>query len=181
MELLSCILVSCLPVLAAAAESCNCGFTTTINAQSVLFTEAFETDFRHVTDLKPSEWRPQTYNNTPEASHGQYGRLYSNATTLATTSGSDAGLRLIVSSSIVESLVPSAEVATKRNDFFYGTYRVGMELSSEPGTCAAFYWVRDVLSLSTSHHVLLNANIAFSMTVLQRHAGNRHGVPLQRV
>ena len=106
MELLSCIFVSFLPVLAAAADSCNCSFTTTVNAKSVLFAEAFETDFRHVADLKPSEWRPQTYNNTPAASNGGYGRLYSNATTLANTFGSDSGLQLIVSSAIVDSLVP---------------------------------------------------------------------------
>ncbi len=153
MKLLPCSVLSFLPVLAAAADSsCNCGFTTTVNQQSVLFTEAFETDFRHVTDLKPSEWRPQTYNKTVEASHGQYGRLYSNATTLANTAGSGAGLQLIVSSGIIDNLVPSAEVAAKRKDFFHGTYRVGMKLSSEPGTCAAFYWVRYPLSVIPIPH-----------------------------
>ncbi len=159
MKLLPSISLSFLPAHAAATNLCNCGFSTNVNGKNVVFTEAFETDFRHVTDLKPSAWRPQTYNNTPEASHGPYGRLYSNATTLATTFGSDAGLQLIVSSSIVGSLVPSAEVATKRNDFFYGTYRVGMKLSNEPGTCAAFYWVRFVCFslrvLPLSRHVLI--------------------------
>ncbi|KAK3304938.1 glycoside hydrolase, family 16 [Chaetomium strumarium] len=141
MKLLSCSVLSFLTVLAVAAtDSCNCGFTSTVNDQSVLFTEAFETDFRHVADLKPSEWRPQMYNKTAAASHGPYGRLYSNATTLPNTVGSDAGLQLVVSSAIVDTLVPCAEVAAKRRDFFYGTYRVGMKLSNESGTCAAFYW-----------------------------------------
>ena len=72
MKLLPCISLSFLRVLAAAANLCNCGFTTTIDGKSVLFTDAFGTDFRHVTDLKPSKWRPQTYNNTPKASHGQW-------------------------------------------------------------------------------------------------------------
>ncbi len=72
MKLLPCISLSFLRVLAAAANLCNCGFTTTINGKSVLFTDAFGTDFRHVMDLKPSKWRPQMCNNTPEASQGQW-------------------------------------------------------------------------------------------------------------
>ncbi|KAK0648193.1 concanavalin A-like lectin/glucanase domain-containing protein [Cercophora newfieldiana] len=131
-------------VLRAAAADCDCGYTTDVgtgdNVRNALFTDAFETDFRHVADLKASEWRPQTYNKTAEITPTNHGRLYSNASTLANTVGPDAGLQLVVGSQVVDNLVRSGEVAAKRKDFFHGSYRASIKLSSEPGTCAAFYW-----------------------------------------
>ena len=164
---------------ATAAADCDCGYTTDVGTGStlskVLFTEAFETDFRHVADLKPSEWRPQTYNKTAEQSHGRYGRMYSNSSTVPVTEGSEPGLELDVRSQVVDDMVLSGEVAAKRKDFYHGTYRTSVKLSSEVGTCAAFYWVRPPIFLVS---LRIRASNIYP-TVLQRYPGNRHGVPLE--
>ncbi|KAK0610772.1 concanavalin A-like lectin/glucanase domain-containing protein [Immersiella caudata] len=148
MKLLSCNVRSfawaSLVFQTTVAADCECGYTAEVgtgeSASTQLFTRAFETDFHRVTDLRTSEWRPQTYNKTAASSRGDYGRFYSNASTLASIEGPDPGLQLIVSSQIVNGLVRSGEVAAKRQDFFHGSYRASIKLSPEPGTCAAFYW-----------------------------------------
>jgi hypothetical protein len=54
--------------------------------------------------------------------------------------GGDAGLKLWVRSDHGHGNIPSAELASMRNDTRYGSYRVGMKLGTG-GTCGAFYWV----------------------------------------
>lgn len=52
----------------------------------------------------------------------------------------DAGLQLWVRSDHSDGYVGGAELATFRRDALYGTFRVGMKLSSVNGTCGAFFF-----------------------------------------
>jgi hypothetical protein len=60
--------------------------------------------------------------------------------------GGVVGLQLVVGSSLVQDMVPVAEIDTQRLDFFYGTFRASMKVTDVPGTCAAFFWVSWVQS-----------------------------------
>jgi hypothetical protein len=51
------------------------------------------------------------------------------------------GLELVVRSELVDGMVPVAELATRRLDLMWGTFRAGMKVSRVGGTCAAFFWV----------------------------------------
>lgn len=55
--------------------------------------------------------------------------------------GGDAGLQLWVGSTLVDGLVPMGEIASKRADMAYGSFRIGMKVTSVSGTCGAFFWV----------------------------------------
>jgi hypothetical protein len=50
-------------------------------------------------------------------------------------------LELVVQSELVDGMVPVAELATRRLDLMWGTFRAGMKVSRVGGTCAAFFWV----------------------------------------
>ncbi len=54
---------------------------------------------------------------------------------------STPGLQLVVGSKVVDGMVPTAEIATLRSDFLYGSYRASIKIARSLGTCAAFYWV----------------------------------------
>jgi len=58
-----------------------------------------------------------------------------------TTKRGDAGLQLWVGSSLVDDLVPMGEIASNRMDMSYGSFRIGMKVTSVLGTCGAFFWV----------------------------------------
>jgi hypothetical protein len=98
-------------------------------------------------------WRPQEYNISTKDARGPYGKDFDLANVELnplkdpqawygdSVNGGDAGLKLWVRGDHSSGFVGGAELATVRNDTLYGSYRVGMKLSAESGTCGAFFWV----------------------------------------
>ena len=110
---------------------------------TVLLTDAVESDFFNVTSLESlTDWKAQTFNKSQADSLGPYGEMFS-ADDIVVKSGSNTGLQLVVGSTseIVDGMVPTAEIATRQADFFYGSYRASIKMARNRGTCAAFYWV----------------------------------------
>ena len=116
-----------------------------------------ENDFLHTSGDNATDfgWQPQEYNVSANDARGPYGKDFdlanvelnplknSAAWTGASQNGGDAGLQLWVRGEHSHGLVGSAEVATVREDALYGTFRVGMKLSAQSGTCGAFFWVHE--------------------------------------
>lgn len=143
--------------VARATRDCSCGYLVhaATNVEQQLYTEILETDFLHVQDMVSNPcWSPQEYNVTAAIGRGSYGKEatpanvvpnpYANLTTWTGPGilGGNAGLQLWVDSTLVDGLVPMGEIASKRMDMSYGSFRVGMEVTAVPGTCGAFFWVR---------------------------------------
>ena len=147
-----------------------------------------ENDFLHTGGDNATKygWQPQEYNVSAKDARGPYGKDFDianvelnplkdpHAWTGDSKNGGDAGLRLWVRGDHSSPLVGCAEVATVRDDTLYGSYRVGMKLSSQNGTCGAFFWVRTG-SLVTIRSGELTA------VVLQQLARDRPGIPLSTI
>ena len=123
--------------------------------KTTLYTDLIETDFLHLTNLTAdTDWQPQNYTTTADASHSPYGKNASLTNVIANPlsnkndwggngiNGGDAGLQIIVRGGVPENgLVPIGELDTMRTDMMYGTFRVGMKVTGVSGTCGAFFWV----------------------------------------
>jgi hypothetical protein len=134
-----------------AAADCECGYALTLDAhppqpdERHVFTELTESNFARLhaagdDDVRRNtDWAPQAFNVSAERGRGAYGEMFSarNVDMLA----GDGGLRLTVGSELVRGMVPTAEVATRRLDMMWGTFRASMRLTGVEGTCAAFFWV----------------------------------------
>lgn len=142
--------------MARSVASCPCGYAikATADVEQQLYTEILETDFLHVQKLTANPcWSPQQYNVTAAAGRGTYGKEATLANVISNPyprlstwtgpgpRGGDAGLQLWVSGSQVNGLVPMGEIASKRMDMTYGSFRVGMKVTGVSGTCGAFFWV----------------------------------------
>ena len=141
-----------LPSFPFVRADCECGYTV----NSTLYTDIIETDFLHLPNITgDTVWQPQNYTVTPELARGPYGKNTSVTNVVANplksqydwagngVNGGDAGLQLFVRGGIPQDgLVPIAEVATEREDIFYGSFRAGMKVTGTPGTCGAFFWVQ---------------------------------------
>ncbi|KAF2439790.1 glycoside hydrolase family 16 protein [Karstenula rhodostoma CBS 690.94] len=139
-----------------AIADCECGYSIngTNSAAVEVFTDLMENDFLHTSgdNVTAFGWQPQVYNVSAKDARGSYGKSFSianvelnplkNAQAWSGDSinGGDAGLKLWVRGDHSQGYVGGAEVATVRNDTLYGSYRVGMKLSAETGTCGAFFW-----------------------------------------
>lgn len=146
-----------------AVADCECGYSSTIGSSSIdyVFTDLLESDFLHITNISlDTDWRPQSYNVTAEASRGIYGtdfsvaNVVSNPTVNATSFsgpgklGGDPGLQFFVGGGIPRSgYVSCAEMDSARTDMLWGTYRAAMKLTLIPGTVSAFFWVRSSASI----------------------------------
>lgn len=129
-----------------------------------------ENDFLHTdgTNLTEHGWQPQEYNVSSKDARGPYGKDFDVANVEMnplkdaaawsgdSKNGGDAGLRLWVRGDHSQGLVGSAEVASVRNDSLYGSFRVGMKLSAQNGTCGAFFWVRWSLQMLRDRSTLAN-------------------------
>jgi hypothetical protein len=121
--------------------------------------------------VQNTDWAPQAFNLTRERARGEYGEMFSVENVRLVTGGGgdnhdddddddsgdddirggrggggdkergDRGLELVVRSELVDGMVPVAELATRRLDLMWGTFRAGMRVSRVGGTCAAFFWV----------------------------------------
>jgi len=122
---------------------CECGYSTSIDGASHVFTDLIETDFTKVQDIADdTDWRRQAFNVTSERARGQFGEMF-NVDNVAPGGSSMDGLELTVTGTNVEGMVPVAEIDSDRADLLWGTFRASMKLTSTPGTCAAFFWVSD--------------------------------------
>ena len=142
------VFLSTCPLIRA---DCECGYSL----NSTLYTDLLETDFLHLPNITTdTDWQPQNYTVTPAAARGPYGKNASLANVAANplrsqndwtgtgVNGGDGGLQLFVRGGVPEDgLIPMAEVATKRGDLWFGTFRVGMKVTGTKGTCGAFFWV----------------------------------------
>jgi hypothetical protein len=134
---------------------CECGYASTINSTSYVFTDILETDFIHLADIaKDTDWQRQVFNRTAEADRGPFGEASELANIISNPIlsnvsysgpgqvGGDAGLQLFVRGGTPDgALVPVAEVDSVRTDMLWGSYRASMKLTAVAGTCSAFFWV----------------------------------------
>ena len=144
--------------LSSTSASCQCGYTL----NTTFYTDLLETDFLHLPNITlDTDWQPQNYTVTPATARGPFGKNASLSNVLSNplkskydwagdgVNGGDAGLQLWVRGGTPkDGLVPIAEVATRREDMLFGTFRVGMKVTGVPGTCGAFFWVCAPLSPS---------------------------------
>jgi hypothetical protein len=150
--------------LLAQAERCGCGYAVnaTVHPQFALFTDYFETDFLHTTDISATSeeashgvpWRPQAYNTSAKITRGSYATskqlrniipnpLPSGRWGGEPANGGDAGLQLWVRHSLDDDRVPIAEISSPREDILYGSFRAAVKFSGNNGTCGAFFWYRN--------------------------------------
>jgi hypothetical protein len=145
--------------------------TPSDSSNLALFTDLLETDFTRVYSSgnrydvsKDTDWVPQAFNLTKERARGEWGEMFDVRNVFSyppnknrqSQPGEDemkwgpkhwnsddkaTGLKLVVRSDVVDGMVPVAEVATRRLDLLYGSFRASMKISDIPGTCAAFFWV----------------------------------------
>jgi hypothetical protein len=159
LEAYALLVLSSLTFLAAIADAqCECGYSINLTSDPryAVFTDLMENDFLHTKTDNTTEagWRVQEYNVSAEDARGPYGKhfMVKNIETnpLKDTSGwsgdsdhgGDAGLQLWVRGDHSQGYVSGAEIASVRDDALYGSFRVGMKLASQSGTCGAFFWVR---------------------------------------
>lgn len=145
--------VCCLPLLYTLIRAeCQCGYTV----GSDLYTDLIETDFQHVKDIATNtDWAPQNYTVDPALARGPYGKNTSTLNVVPnplkktkdglpseSVLGGDAGIQLIVRGGVpANAMIPVAEMSTERTDLWYGSFRAGMKLTGNKGTCGAFFWV----------------------------------------
>lgn len=139
-----------LPALVLA--DCECGYLV----DDALYTDLIETDFLHTATIS-GDWEREDFvrpsnNENPYGRHALVDNVVANPLTSKDawsgtgTKGGDAGVQLIVGGGIPSSgFIPTAEMATKRNDVKYGSFRAGMKLTGVNGTCAAFFFVCPML------------------------------------
>ncbi|KAF2148378.1 glycoside hydrolase family 16 protein [Myriangium duriaei CBS 260.36] len=108
-------------------------------------------------------WQAQAYNVSPVVARGPYGKAAEIQNVQVNplrsvwdwggdgTGGGDPGLQMWVRSkndvvdgaSQQEQFVKTAELAAVRNDMLFGSYRIGMKMPAQAGTCTAFFWYRN--------------------------------------
>ncbi|KAL8970579.1 MAG: hypothetical protein Q9197_003741 [Variospora fuerteventurae] len=137
------------------SAACECGYSThSINTnENEVYTDALESDFLRLKDFNSQEdWDRQVW-DTPPVGTAKWGRNHTAANVRTNpgppaaeggVEGSDPGLQLWVSSGVPQGgSVPSGEVATRRRDMLYGSFRAGIKYTGERGTCGAFFWQRN--------------------------------------
>lgn len=148
-------MLTTLPFPANAA--CECGYSVnkTTDATFALYTELMENDFLHTKteNISRNGWQAQEYNVSSEAARGPYGKQFfveniqtnpfkdSDAWSGDTEETGDPGLQMWIRGDHSHGYVSGAEMATHRNDLQHGSFRAGLKLSGQSGTCGAFFWV----------------------------------------
>ncbi|KAH9433604.1 hypothetical protein MCOR02_005651 [Pyricularia oryzae] len=143
-------------LLGMANADCECGYATPVPKENgeVLFTDLLETDFTHLNHLPDNtDWLGQTWNKSSKSARGEFGEKFSKDNIVPNparssriiqfdtgANGKAAGLDLVVRSKVVDDMVPCAELDSTRSDLLWGSFRAGLKLTKDPGTCAAFFW-----------------------------------------
>ena len=137
--------------------NCDCGYLVrspqTPRHYWLYYSDILETDFLHLYNITNNQcWAVQSYNITAEQAGGPYGRLASPANIVPNPfinnetwsgqgiRGGSAGLQLWVRSALQDQMVPIGEIVSGAQ-MAYGSYRVGMKVTSVPGTCTGICWV----------------------------------------
>lgn len=126
---------------------CECGYSV----KGETYTEAFEADFFHLKNIKDDpNWQISAWpqHGQPYAMSYEKQNVIANPMTGSSANGGDPGLQMVVRGPTQKgSAVSTAEMKTVREDMHYGSYRVALKYSRQPGTCGAMFWVsRAVLS-----------------------------------
>ncbi|OIW34004.1 concanavalin A-like lectin/glucanase [Coniochaeta ligniaria NRRL 30616] len=129
-------------LLGSVAADCECGYSTSVDGASHVFTDLIESDFTRVRDISDdTDWSRQAFNMSSEVARGDFGEMFVVDNVASGSTGTEKGLQLIVQGqNVEENMVPGAEIDTEREDVLWGTFRAGLKLTSIPGTCAAFFW-----------------------------------------
>ncbi|KAI4187739.1 MAG: hypothetical protein LQ346_005447 [Caloplaca aetnensis] len=70
--------------------------------------------------------------------------VIANPMTGSSAGGGDPGLQMVVRGPTQQgSAVSTAELKTIREDMHYGSYRVALKYSQEPGTCGSMFWYKN--------------------------------------
>ncbi|KAF2429770.1 concanavalin A-like lectin/glucanase, partial [Tothia fuscella] len=112
---------------------CECGFSTN-ETHNTVFTDYLEQDF---TNGKVDGWIPQEYNVSQQDARGPYGKQAHPENVVPTSQGLELWVR---PSHIENKTIPMAEVASKRTDMLFGSFRIRARMSGVNGTCGAFFW-----------------------------------------
>ncbi|KAL8959488.1 MAG: hypothetical protein Q9193_003659 [Seirophora villosa] len=125
---------------------CECGYS--VNGET--YTDAIEADFLHIDDIsKNSDWQISNWPLAQEPYPFNYEKQNVVANPLKgpsgeSANGGDPGLQLIVRGPTQQGAsVSAAELATKRRDMHYGSYRAAIKYSREAGTCGAMFWYKN--------------------------------------
>lgn len=109
------------------------------------YTEAFEADFFHLENIKDDpNWQISAWpqHGHPYAMNYEKQNVIANPVIGSSASDGDPGLQMVVRGPTQRgSAVSTAELKTVREDMHYGSYRVALKYSQEPGTCGAMFWV----------------------------------------
>lgn len=166
-QLLGVLLLALVPHLVAA--DCECGFVaqsplTQKQAQEypgpdqLFFTNMLESRFYDIKNVsRDGDWKRQQYNVSARDGRGEYGKTFATQNVYSIppagsskdpsqqgagySDSTNGGIALVVSSTLTNDSVPTAELDSSRIDMSFGSYRAGMKLSPVNGTCAAFFWV----------------------------------------
>lgn len=113
-------------------------------------------------------WQPQAYNVSAADARGPYGKSAQVENVVINPlanrwdwggegiNGDSPGLQVWVDSAANLTsdgsggqMIKMGEIDSLRNDIMYGSFRIGMKMSTVSGTCAAFFWVRLSQSFSS--------------------------------
>ena len=153
-SLLPSLILTLLSTATITSADCECGYALTIDnplsRERHVFTDLTESNFVRLQQQRAGEgevrrntdWAPQVFNLSAERARGDYGEMFAarNVDMIGGKGGSDdpGGLRLTVGKELVQNMVPTAEVASRRLDMMWGTFRTSLKLTDVSGTCAAF-------------------------------------------
>ncbi|KAL8929487.1 MAG: hypothetical protein Q9208_001156 [Pyrenodesmia sp. 3 TL-2023] len=111
------------------------------------YTEAFEADFFHLKNIKDDpNWQISAWpqHGHPYAMSYEKQNVIANPMTGSSANGGDPGLQMVVRGPTQKgSAVSTAEMKTVREDMHYGSYRVALKYSRQPGTCGAMFWYKN--------------------------------------
>lgn len=128
------------------SADCECGYSSrvdgsTSSSREHVFTELTESNFarRHEEDIQAdTDWARQEFNWSAQLARGDYGQMFQAQN--VELGNQEESLVLTVGSTLVQEMVPNAEIATRRVDMFWGTFRASIKITNVPGTCTAFFW-----------------------------------------
>lgn len=178
------LLTLTLTLISSVRGACECGYSIADpydENRLYTFTDMLETDFTKIDEMKDNtDWIRQAFNVSAEDGRGEYGKMFRLSNTEVRSEGAEEDLdvpmsavtelEMVVDNEIVDGRIPSAEIDSARLDIQWGSFRAGMRVTDENGTCAAFFWVRccdvPLLNRPLSPHVELTR----CFVVLQRHA-----------
>ncbi|KAL8751817.1 MAG: hypothetical protein Q9199_006168 [Rusavskia elegans] len=129
------------PKWSSLLSKCECGYS--VQGQGT-YTNAFEADFFHQDGIaNDGNWDVSGYPQLYKDSISMQYSLDNVISNPVPGSLGDPGLQLFVRGYTGSGAVRTAELATKRVDMHYGSYRAAIKSTAVSGTCGAMFWMRD--------------------------------------